>query len=73
MMEMRCHKSRFAAQAEKWGWLELYDKPNDKGSEIGYLLPDGSGLVAFFDLEANFRVLNDVTNVCMDADNDAEN
>jgi len=71
---MKCTKSKFADFAEKHGWLELYDKPNDKGSEIGYLLPDGSGLVAFFDLEANFRVLNDVTNVCMDADgeNDAK-
>lgn len=69
-MEMRCHKSKFAAQAEKWEWLELYDKPNDKGSEIGYILPDGSSLTVYFDLEANFRVLNDVTNVCMDAEDE---
>jgi hypothetical protein len=70
IVEMKCTKSKFSDYAEKHGWLELYDRPNDKGSEIGYILPHGFSLTVYFDVEVNFRVLNDVTNVCMDAEND---
>jgi hypothetical protein len=69
-MEMKCHKSTFAAFAENRGWLELYDKPNNKGSEMGYLLQDGSSLTVYFNQDAEFRALNDVANVCMNADGD---
>jgi hypothetical protein len=71
-MEMKCGKPKFADFAEKYGWLELYDKPNDKGSEMGYILPDGSSLTVYFDFAAEFRVLNDVTNVCMQDEDDNE-
>lgn len=69
-MEMRCHKSVFCAKAEKWGWLELYDKTNDKGSEIGYILSDGSSITVYFNLDAEFRALSDAVNVSMNPDED---
>ena len=69
-MDMKCTKSKLADYAEIQGWLKLYDKQNDGGSEIGYLLPDGCGLTAYFDAEANFRVLSDVNNVNMSAEDE---
>jgi len=71
-MDMKCTKSKFADYAEKQGWLELYDRVTDKGSEIGYILQDGCSITAYFDHEANFRFLNDAQNVGMSAE-DEEN
>lgn len=69
---MKCHKSKFAAFAEKQGWLELYDTLNDKGSEMGYLLQDGASITAYFDESANFRCLTDRMDITMLSEDEDE-
>jgi len=60
--DLKCSKLSFHNFAEHQGWLLLYDKMTEEGSEVGYLLQDGESLICGFDTDGNFFRMTDVTN-----------
>ena len=54
METLRCSKNSFHAFAEKQNWLLLFDKVNDLGSEISYMLSNGNTLFVVFDIDGYF-------------------
>jgi hypothetical protein len=69
-MDMKCSKSKISEFALINGWLELYDRQNSKGSEMGYLLPDGSNIVVYFDIEALFIGMTDRLDISINLEDD---
>jgi hypothetical protein len=61
METLRCSKNSFHAFAEKQNWLLLFDKVNDLGSEISYMLSNGNTLFVVFDIDGYFDRMNDTT------------
>ena len=72
MDTLKCTKLQFHTFGEKQGWLLLFDKVNDSGSEIGYLLPSGSTIYAHFDIDGYFEHLNDNCNATIEVENNEE-
>jgi hypothetical protein len=62
METLRCSKNSFHAFAEKQNWLLLFDKVNDLGSEISYMLSNGNTLFVVFDIDGYFDHMNDTCN-----------
>lgn len=69
-MDMKCSKSKLHEFSLINGWLELYDRQNDKGSEIGYLLSDGSNIVVYFNSEALFIGMTDRLDISINLEDD---
>ena len=63
-----CPKFQFHSFAEHQGWLLLYDKMTEEGSEVGYLLQNGESLFCGFDTDGNFFRMTDVTNASITVD-----
>ena len=60
MNTLLCSKNSFHVFAEHQGWLLLFDKVNDDKSEVGYLLQNGSSVLAAF-IDGEFDNMNDIT------------
>ena len=73
MDTLKCNNYQFHTFGEKQGWLLLFDKVNDNGSEIGYLLPDGSTISANFDIDGYFDHMNDTCNATIGVETKEEN
>jgi len=73
MDTLKCNKYQFHTYAEKQGWLLLYDKPTDTGSEIAYLLQRGETIFAVFNIDGYFDHMNDTCNATIGVNTKEEN
>ena len=73
METLRCSKNSFHAFAEKQNWLLLFDKVNDLGSEISYMLSNGNTLFVVFDIDGYFDHMNDTCNATIGINTQEDN